>query len=114
MTDVEIIKALEICDGVRAGNCRDCPMYDVHNCYDQLDEEIHGLIYRQQEQINALIAGQETLQKHFTEKMARIVEQLERISPVPDTKRYALEDEYTAAFEMHEKCMEIVKGVQNE
>lgn len=44
--------------------------------------------------------------------MDRIVEQLERISPEPTTKCYAHEDEYTAAFEMYEKCMAIVKGEQ--
>lgn len=44
----------------------------------------------------------------------RIVEQLEKISPEPNPKIYTLEDEYTAAFEMYEKCIAIVKGVQNE
>lgn len=42
--------------------------------------------------------------------MERIVEQLEKASPQPDAKIYAHENEYTAAFEMHEKCVDIVKG----
>lgn len=39
--------------------------------------EATEVIERQQEEINALVAGQETLQKHFAEKLDKIVEQLE-------------------------------------
>lgn len=42
--------------------------------------------------------------------MDKIVEQLEKISPEPKAECYALENEYTAALEMHYKCVEIVKG----
>ena len=41
--------------------------------------------------------------------MDKIVEQLEKISPEPKAECYALENEYTAALEMHYKCVEIVK-----
>lgn len=39
-----------------------------------------------------------------------IVERLERIAPEPKVECYALENEYNAAFEMHNKCIEVVKG----
>lgn len=40
----------------------------------------------------------------------RIVEQLEKIAPQPKSECYAHVDEYLCALEMHEKCIEIVKG----
>ena len=56
MTDKEIIKALEF--------CKDCSI--------NINEEILDLINRQQEQLEAAIAGQETLQKALAEKNAEI------------------------------------------
>ena len=52
MTDKEIIKALEF--------CKDCPI--------NINEEILDLVNRQQELLEATIAGQETLQKALDEK----------------------------------------------
>lgn len=69
MTDKEIIKALEHCLNSEAEACHKCP----------INEECNGdviyvirlaldLINRQQEQLEAAIAGQETLQKALAEK----------------------------------------------
>lgn len=96
MTDNEIIKVLECCKDI--GGCFVCPLYttDGNRCTETVIVAALDLIQRQQE------------------RMDKIVEQLEKASPQPSAKIYAHENEYTAAFEMHEKCIEIVKGVQNE
>ena len=73
MTDKEIIKALEHCSNSEAEACHKCP----------INEECNGdviymirlaldLINRQQEQLEAAIAGQETLQKALAEKDGEI------------------------------------------
>ena len=69
MTDKEIIKALECCSSGEAMICEECPLNE--ECYnDELDlaELALDLINRQQEQLEAAIAGQETLQKALAEK----------------------------------------------
>ncbi|MBQ5825146.1 MAG: hypothetical protein IIW48_10130 [Clostridia bacterium] len=79
MTDNEIIKALECCG--KSGwlfDCEGCPCYDENEdiqtseCQERLMNKALDLINRQQEMIDALIAGQETLQKALAEKNAEI------------------------------------------
>lgn len=66
MTDKEIIKALKVC--TRNKTCRACPYRDDINCVDKIATDAIDLINRQREQLEATIAGQETLQKALAEK----------------------------------------------
>ena len=69
MTDKEIIKALECCLSGKEELCKECPLNG--KCYGDIDyllEFALDLINRQQEQLEAAIAGQETLQKALAEK----------------------------------------------
>lgn len=69
MTDNEIIKALEYC--TEKGYCRKCPSYENSN-YCKIEYEAIDLINRQKAEKEALIAGQETLQRHIAEQKAEI------------------------------------------
>lgn len=81
MTD-KIIKALECC---RDDNgCADCPYYDEkyeheQSCVDRLHKDAIDHIKRQQAEIEALINGQETLQKMCAEAYKRFAERLKDI-----------------------------------
>ena len=72
ITDNEIIKALECC-GAGWDGCEPCPLcnYDG-DCLESIVVDILNLITRQKAEIEALIAGQETLQKYIAEKNAEI------------------------------------------
>ena len=75
MTDNAIIKALECCSSDEAMICEECPLNK--ECYNDelpLAELALDLINRQQEQLEAAIAGQETLQKALTEKDREVAE----------------------------------------
>ena len=65
MTDKEIIKALECCVDE---DCDDCPNRSGLFCVVKIESYALDLINRQQEQLEAAIAGQETLQKALAEK----------------------------------------------
>lgn len=67
MTDKEIKKALEYCTGIRAKeSCSQCPAcVGCNDCVDILRECALDLINRQEEMIDGLIAGQETLQQNL-------------------------------------------------
>ena len=69
MTDNEIIKALECCI---LCECENCPHDGETACKENLNQEILDLITRQKEEKEALIAGQETLQRHIAEQKAEI------------------------------------------
>jgi peptidoglycan hydrolase CwlO-like protein len=73
LTDNEIIKALWCCAGKYP--CGGCPGEKV-DC--EIEPYALDLINRQKEQINGLIAAQETLQKYLAEKQEQI-EKLEKI-----------------------------------
>ena len=73
MTDKEIIKGLKCCLGGKEELCKECPFNE--ECYGDVEYLIAyalGLINRQQELLEAAIAGQETLQKALAEKNAEI------------------------------------------
>ena len=71
MTDAEIIKALECCQQNTV--CVECPMWKKgQNCIEKMCGYALDLINRLQSQKEALIAGQETLQKALAEKIAEI------------------------------------------
>lgn len=71
-TDAEIMKALECCSE-DSSNCKECPLYNKSgNCLIVLDKAAIDLINRKNEMIDALIAGQETLQKAIAERDAEI------------------------------------------
>lgn len=71
MTNNEIIKALECCAG--DDGCDVCPMYKPSSeCITELQGKALDLINRLQADKEALIAGQETLQKALAEKAAEV------------------------------------------
>ena len=73
MTDKEIIRALECCSSDEAMICEECPLNE--ECYNDelpLAELALDIINRQQEQLEAAVNGQETLQKALAEKNAEI------------------------------------------
>ena len=78
MTEAEIKKALECCAD-ETGCAKGCPFFDkkkskckVASPYGAFEKLLLDLINHQQEMIDALIAGQETLQKALAEKIAEI------------------------------------------
>lgn len=80
MTYNEIVKALECC--VRneyAQECQKCPLETRPQCEEVLFKEILDLINRQKEEKEALIAGQETLQKYIADQKAEIERLKEQI-----------------------------------
>lgn len=72
MKDDEIIEALKCCVTYKQICPETCPMVGVRQCTVNLRKKSLDLINRQKEQIEALIAGQETLQKALNEKIAEI------------------------------------------
>ena len=91
MTDKEIIKTAECCLQAKTReDCHDlrCPCDSIYSCmfFDRSDDEsdfavpyeiikeLLGVINRQQEQLEAAIAGQETLQKVLANKDREVAE----------------------------------------
>lgn len=75
LTDNEIVKALECCgDEEELHYCVDCPYCDKENdfCQEDLHRDALDLINRLQAEKEALINGQETLQKYIAEQKAEI------------------------------------------
>jgi hypothetical protein len=73
LTDNEIVKALECCGDEQGLNwCVDCPYYNKENdlCQEDLHRDALDLINRQKAEKEALINGQETLQKYIAEQKA--------------------------------------------
>lgn len=55
MTDNEIIKTLDFCEGYNGVSfCNDCPLFDEDNCVHTLARETHNLINRQKAEIERL------------------------------------------------------------
>ncbi len=98
MTDNEIIKALECCE---KDDCDNCPN-DFGNCYANLAGYALDLINRQKAEIEALIAGQETLQKYIAEQKAEI-ESLAKKYEMAVAEREANVKGFTADIERLEK-----------
>jgi ribonucleotide monophosphatase NagD (HAD superfamily) len=116
MTDNEIIKALECCSSNTVDDCCNCPGLD--DVYDDLSTEecmcglmklALDLINRQKAEKEALIAGQETLQKHIAEQNAEI-ERLKKALVVVDIMeeqhKYALNK---AKAEAIKECLQEVR-----
>ena len=75
MTDKEIIKGLKCCLGGKEELCKECPFNG--ECYGDVEYLIAyalDLINRQQELLEAAIAGQETLQKALADKAREAAE----------------------------------------
>lgn len=72
MTDNEIIKALEYCEDSADTDkhCLKCPYCNESYCLDKMMADALSIINRQKAEIDALIAGQETLQKYIAEQKA--------------------------------------------
>lgn len=64
MTDNDIIKAVACC---RKEDCENCPYFasGLFECGEHFNEDVLNLIYRQKAEIEALFAGQETLERHI-------------------------------------------------
>lgn len=79
MTDNEIVKVLECCKGKKK-HCDCCPCMQDGTCF-EVEGAALDLILRQQEKIEALIAGQETLQRYIktakTEAIKEFADKLE-------------------------------------
>lgn len=73
MTDEQIIQAVGLCAN-NNGSCRECPLHSMYsaNCITKLMNNTLDLIKRQQEMIEAIINGQETLSKALVTKDAEI------------------------------------------
>lgn len=66
MTDSEIIKGLQHCKNAETAGCAGCCYYNnTVTCVTTLMNDSLDLINRQKAEIEALIAGQETLQNHI-------------------------------------------------
>ena len=76
ISDTEIIKALECCCGEESTECvgKDCPFFVVPeaDCVPIIARAALGLINRYKEEREALINGQETLQRYIVEQAAEI------------------------------------------
>ena len=80
MTDNEIIKALECHADRDTETCSLCPLMCVEGCAYELAKNSLDLINRQKAEIEALIAGQETLQRYIsTAKDEAVKEFAERL-----------------------------------
>ena len=73
-SDMKIIKALECCI---IGDCDNCSFYETRELCPNLFLFVSDLIKRQEAVVEALINGQETLQKYIAEQKAEI-ERLKR------------------------------------
>ena len=124
MTDKEIIKALECCTkGTTSDVCDDCPLRTTDICTEEENGVLKlalDLINRLEAEKEALIAGQETLQKALAEKQAEI-ETLKNVKKENDVlqnnisamavtmKNSARETRHEAYKEFAEKVDEILK-----
>lgn len=72
MTEEQIVKALERCGNIVDSTCKQCEYHDTYNasCVVRLMRDALDLINHKNEQIEALISGQESLQKLMAEKDA--------------------------------------------
>ena len=96
MTDAEIIKALECCQQNTV--CVECPMWKKgQNCIEKMCGYALDLINRLQADKEALIAGQETLQKALAEKIAE-VERLKAEADMADGNAEAVEERAIKEF----------------
>ena len=79
MTDNEIIKALECCTkGTTSDVCDDCPLRTTDICTEEENGVLKlalDLINSQKAEIEALIAGQETLQRYISTAKAEAVKE---------------------------------------
>ena len=111
MTDAEIIKALECCSQHKC-DC-ECPKYydttDVDICRTHLIRSSLDFINRLQADKEALIAGQETLQKALAEKNAEI----EELKTVFDYDFSKFESEYDSKIKA-EAIKEYKNKVEND
>ena len=69
LTDSEIVKALECCNHIET-DCELCPLYTTKECSKVMLDSTLDLINRLQEEKEALINGQETLQKYIANLQA--------------------------------------------
>ena len=103
MTDKEIVKALECCIYDRIG-CNKCPMFGdgSPNCWEAIRKNILELINRLQDEREALINGQETLQK-------TIVEQNEKIKRLKRLNQERLDEIYSLKIDNENTKAEAIK-----
>ena len=113
MTDKEIMMALKLCTSKELPLCTSCPYYKQDDCLQVSANDAIDLIKRQQEMIEALIAGQETLQKHFADKMGKIVELLKMCAVNEPLTENGVTVGTVKVMPLP-IALEIVKGVQNE
>ena len=114
MTDNEIIKALDVCSKSTNGcshskyTCEDCYLNGQPMCYSVLLQDALDLINRLQADKEALIAGQETLQKALAEKIAE-VERLTNLCQEQNTEiKRQIEIKNRLLYNLKAVCEEMV------
>lgn len=116
MTDNDIIKALECCNKSDNGKgCFECPYRQYcPDCLRRRNEDTIDLINRQKDEIEALIAGQETLQKYRDEEINRLEVELKAMRGVANSYKAEVErlqKENDVLIETYSKCqIAIIKG----
>lgn len=75
MTDNDIVKAFKLCITCTDDKCRRCPARDVTACTVGVETGILDIIERRDAEIEALIAGQETLQKYIATARAKAIKE---------------------------------------
>ena len=110
MTDKEIIKALECCVDE---DCDNCPNRSGIFCIVKIESYALDLINRQQEQLEAAIAGQETLQKALAEK-GREVAELNSDLKLLQNDYYCLKRNFDDTIEKNKRLRDKVVGLTAE
>lgn len=116
MKDNEIIKALECCG--KESDCEKCPYFKNkhHLCGESFNKDVLDLINRQKAEIEALIAGQETLQKYRDNEINRLEIELKAMRGAANS--YKAEVERLTAFksyfdELYGKGLDIANWHKN-
>lgn len=110
LTDEEIERAFEICYGIdKVVGCTFCPLYDEEDFCQRgdvpLEEQFFDVYTRQKAEKEALINGQETLQKHIAELKAEI----ERLQAEIESLNKA----YPCTVKMNEHCLVYARSLDD-
>lgn len=111
MTDNEIIKALEECQG--EPNCGNCPYGGPYNCFEYLREDALALIKRQQEEIDLLKMDNERMtSKVFGMAMKKVLKEKVRAEAIKEFAEKLKEYINVEDFYLQDKLL-LVKKIDN-
>lgn len=131
LTNAEIVKALECHNNMRYDNnaCDECPFLNHCDCSCKMSENALDLINRLQAENEALINGQETLQKYIAEQKSenerlkeeksKLENKIDEIYPLvmqlPNAMEQAKAEAYKEFAELlHCQCENIINQPHNE